>query len=650
MDAPLRVLIVEDSVADAELLVRELERGGYAVAYERVQTAPALQEALTRAAWDVVVSDYDMPMFSGPAALGILQATGLDIPFIMISGTIGEDIAVSALKAGAHDFLVKGRLARLMPAIERERREVEVRRERTRAEDALRRSEAHYRSLFDGAIFGIYQATAEGHFVTVNPALVTMLGYDSAHDLLGVGWAPLHDDPDVAASLIRRSHEGAPLAGEEVIWRRKSGDQIRVRLSGRLIEEPHTRRTLAEVIVEDITEQHRLQEQWRQAQKMEAIGQLAGGVAHDFNNLLTVILGNCELLLSDLDPDHPHQRDIAEIQKAGASAAGLTRQLLAFSRKEIIEPMRLDLNVVVGDMRTMLNRLIREDVTVVFDFRSELAPMKADRGQVEQIVLNLAVNARDAMPRGGTLTIGTANVELDEHDAKTHVSVKPGPYVALTVSDTGTGMTSQVQERLFEPFFTTKEVGKGTGLGLATVHGIVTGIGGSVTVASEVGRGTSFTVYFPRADAAELLVDAPPLVAGPRTGTETVLVVDDADGLRELARRLLQRQGYTVLVAANTDDALRLCEGNASIDVLLTDVVMPGASGPELTRRLVERRPALKVIYMSGYTEDAIVHHGVLNAGIAFLHKPFTSDTLGRKIREVLDRPLPRTNGRLLIP
>ena len=388
----------------------------------------------------------------------------------------------------------------------------------------------------------------------------------------------------------------------------------------------------------DVTERRTLEEQYQQAQKMEAIGRLAGGVAHDFNNLLTVILGYCELLLADLDPDDPRQADIAEIQKAGTRAAGLTRQLLAFSRKQIIEPTLLDLNVVVADMRAMLGRLIGEDVKVVLGLRPELALVKADRGQVEQIVMNLAVNARDAMPKGGTLTIETANVELDEHYAKTHLAVKPGPYVALTVTDTGTGMTPEVQARLFEPFFTTKEVGKGTGLGLATVHGIVTRSGGSVNVYSEVGKGTSFKVYFPRADAAEMVVDAPPPVARPRAGTQTVLVVEDAEGLRELARRLLERQGYTVLVAANADEALRLFEQNASIDVLLTDVVMPGASGPELTRQLVERRPALKVIYMSGYTEEAIVQHGVLNPGIAFLHKPFTSETLGRKIREVLDR------------
>ena len=374
----------------------------------------------------------------------------------------------------------------------------------------------------------------------------------------------------------------------------------------------------------DVTDRHMLEEQFQQAQKMEAIGRLASGVAHDFNNLLTAILGYSELLLVDLDPSDPRQADIKEIQKAGESAARLTRQLLALSRKQVIEPTLLDLNVVVTDMRAMMGRLIGEDVKIVLALRPELGCVKADRGQVEQIVLNLAVNARDAMPTGGTLTIETANVELD------------GPWVVLRVSDTGSGMSPEVQARLFEPFFTTKEVGKGTGLGLATVHSIVKQSGGSINVDSEVGSGTSFEMSFPRADLAEGSAQARPL-AQTRAGAQTVLVVEDAEGLRALARRLLERQGYRVLVAASADEALRLFDRNPSIDVLLTDVVMPGASGAELTRRLIEQRPALKVIYMSGYTEETIVHQGVLNPGIAFLHKPFTSETLGRKVREVLD-------------
>ena len=387
----------------------------------------------------------------------------------------------------------------------------------------------------------------------------------------------------------------------------------------------------------DVTARHTLEEQYQQAQKMEAIGRLAGGVAHDFNNLLTEILGHCELLLADLEPGDPRRADIAAIDQAGARGAGLTRQLLAFSRKQIIEPTVLDLNGVVTDMRAMLGRLIGEDVTIVLHLRPELGAVKADRGQMEQIVMNLALNARDAMPKGGILTIETANVELDQHYATMHLAVTPGPYVALSVTDTGSGITPEVQARLFEPFFTTKEPGKGTGLGLATVHGIVTQSGGSVDVYSEIDKGTVFKVYLPQADAAEMVMAPAPLVSRPRAGVETVLVVEDVEGLRALTGRLLQRQGYTVVTAANADDALRQFDQHPSIDVLLTDVVMPGASGPELAQQLVGRRPGLKVVYMSGFTEEAIVHHRVLNHGIAFLHKPFTSEGLGRKIREVLD-------------
>jgi two-component system cell cycle sensor histidine kinase/response regulator CckA len=390
-------------------------------------------------------------------------------------------------------------------------------------------------------------------------------------------------------------------------------------------------------ISQDVTARHMLEAQYQQAQKMEAVGRLAGGVAHDFNNLLTVILGFCELLLADLATDDPRKADIAEIQKAGGRAAGLTRQLLAFSRKEIIQPELLDLNAIVADIRVMLGRLIGEDVTVVLGLGAALAPMKADRGQVEQIVVNLAVNARDAMPRGGTLTIETANVEVDAHHAQTLFAVSPGPYVVLTVTDTGTGMTPEVQARLFEPFYTTKEPGKGTGLGLATVHGIASRGGGGVTVDSTVAKGSSFRVYFPRADPADAAVAAPPAIERGHAGVQTVLVVEDAEGLRELTKRLLEPQGYHVLLAASADEARRLFDEHPSIDLLLTDVVMPGASGPELVKQLVGLRPALKVIYMSGYTDEAIVHHGILDPGIAFVHKPFSSETLGRKIREVLD-------------
>jgi len=387
----------------------------------------------------------------------------------------------------------------------------------------------------------------------------------------------------------------------------------------------------------DVTERRSLEEQFQHAQKMEAVGRLASGVAHDFNNVLTAILGYCELLLNDIPSDDPRHADVALIHKAGVTAASLTRQLLAFSRKQIIEPTLLDLNRVVAEMQSMLGRLIGQDVKIVLRPQPEPARVNADRGQMEQIIMNLALNARDAMPTGGTMTIETSDVELDTHYAMRHRSAVAGPYVALRVTDTGTGITPAILLRLFEPFFTTKEVGKGTGLGLATVHGIVTRYGGSVDVSSEIGKGTSFTVYLPRTTDVAPAVEPPPAVARRPLATQTVLVVEDEAILRMLAKRMLERQGYTVLVAASAEEALRLFEQNASIDVLLTDVVMPGATGPELTGRLVEWRPGLKVIYMSGHTEDAIVQHGVLKPGVAFLQKPFTSESLGGKIRELLD-------------
>jgi signal transduction histidine kinase/DNA-binding response OmpR family regulator len=404
------------------------------------------------------------------------------------------------------------------------------------------------------------------------------------------------------------------------------------------LEREVAERTLAEQALLQEREALRIAEgKVRQTQKMDAIGQLAGGVAHDFNNLLTAILGYCELVLSDLEPGDPHQADVEEIQKAGTRAVGLTRQLLMFSRKQIIEPARLDLNGIVTDMRMMLCRLIEADVRMVLALTPAPVFIDADRGHVEQIVMNLAVNARDAMPRGGTLTIGTRDVVVEAGAEAARLGVSPGRYAMLSVCDTGTGITPEVLARLFEPFFTTKELGKGTGLGLATVHGIVESLGGCVDVASAPGKGASFRVYFPMAGPRVAISAAPLVVARVRTAAETVLVVDDDDGFLELVRRLLERQGYTVLLAQNADDAQRLFDAHPSIDVLLTDVVMPGASGLELTQRLCEQRPGLKVVYMSGYPAEAIASHGVLNPGIALLHKPFTAGMLTRKIREALD-------------
>ncbi len=390
----------------------------------------------------------------------------------------------------------------------------------------------------------------------------------------------------------------------------------------------------------DITERKQLEEQFHQAQKMEAVGRLAGGVAHDFNNLLTAILGSADLVLESLKPAAAEREEVEEIRKAALRAADLTRQLLAFSRQQVVAPTVLNPNTVVADMDKLLRRLLGEDVALRTVLAPDLATVKADPSQLEQVLLNLAVNARDAMPNGGKLTIETQNVELDQEYVRGHLAAQPGSYVMLAVSDTGVGMDAATQARIFEPFFTTKERGKGTGLGLATVYGIVKQSGGWIWVYSEPGQGTTFKVYLPR--VTEPAAPAAPSPARPVSvrGSETILVVEDEEVIRNLVQKVLKANGYTVLVAGTGSDAERVAGAHAGpIHLLMTDVVLPGLNGREVARRLVAQRAGIRVLFLSGYTDDAIVHHGVLDPGVAFLQKPFSPAVLGRKVREVLDSP-----------
>jgi two-component system, cell cycle sensor histidine kinase and response regulator CckA len=392
-------------------------------------------------------------------------------------------------------------------------------------------------------------------------------------------------------------------------------------------------------ILVDITERKQLEEQLRQAVKMEGIGRLASGIAHDFNNLLTVIGGRSYLLLSQLPAGHAMRRDLLLIQQTGDRAAALTRQLLAFSRKQTLAPAVIDLNEIVSGMRTLLERVLGEDVDLIMDLDPSLGHVTADPGQIEQVILNMAVNARDAMPEGGPLTLETGHVDVDPTYARQQVELAPGPYEVLSISDTGVGMDAATVARVFEPFFTTKAVGKGTGLGLATAYGIVKQSGGHITVYSKPGSGTTFRIYLPRTEPSE---SAPVAVAEAvaRRGTEAVLVAEDDANLRALTREILASEGYTVLESQDVEDALRIAERHdGTIHLLLTDVVMPHMSGRNLADAVKRFRPDAKVLYMSGYTDDAIVHHGVLDPGTALLQKPFTPAALARKVREVLDRP-----------
>ena len=595
MGVPLRLLLVEDSEDDALLLVRELARADFEPQAERVETAAAMQAALDRQQWDIVVGDYSMPHFGGAAALELLRQRAVDVPFVLVSGTIGEEKAVAAMRAGARDYVAKGNLQRLVPVIERELREAAGRRDRLRAEAALRDSEASYSTLVEQAPVGIYRSNPAGKFLSANLALARILGYESPGDVLGLDMTrDVYADPAERQRLLDRdTYTDREYDEVETTWKRKDGHRLTVQLSVRAVRDATGRVEYYETFVRDVTEQRRLETQLLHAQKMEAVGRLAGGVAHDFNNLLTVILSYSDLLLEDMPPDAPDRGDIAEIRQAAVAASTLTRQLLAFSRQQVLEPRVLDVNAVVSSTEKLLTRLLGEDVRLTTSLATGLGAVKVDPGQLEQIIMNLAVNARDAMPRGGRLSIETANVDMDEAYVRGHPIAQPGRYVMLAVSDTGIGMDAVTQARIFEPFFTTKEVGKGTGLGLATVYGIVKQSGGFIWVYSEPGHGTSFKIYLPRVDEPVTPVAA--ATPRPARGSETVLVVEDVAAVRAVTREMLQRHGYTVLDAPDGETALRLAlTHHAAIQLLVTDVVMPDVGGRELADRLVKLRPDIR--------------------------------------------------------
>jgi PAS domain S-box-containing protein len=508
------------------------------------------------------------------------------------------------------------------------------------AQEGLRLSEVNFRSLVTNAPYGICRCDAAGNLLSANPMLVSTLGYASATELIGSNLATFYADAQqwfTAADYFRSAHRFNGLIAD---WLRKDGRTATLRLSGRTILD-EDRLVYFELFAEDVTEHRALEQQLRQAQKMEAVGRLAGGIAHDFNNLLMVISGYCEFLLDRIGSDPAVREPAQEIAKAANRATALTRQLLAFSRKQMLAPKVMDLNAVVTENLKMLTRVIGEDIELVME-PGDLGLVKADPGQIEQVILNLAVNARDAMPHGGKLTIETTNVHLDEAFARTHAPVQAGDYVMLAISDTGTGMDAETLNHIFEPFYTTKGV-KGTGLGLSTVYGIVKQSGGYIWVYSEPDKGTTFKVYLPRVNAmGEVMTVQPPVTTleGSR-GHETVLLVEDEETVRELTRQYLLTQGYEVLEAAGPAAALRISTVHPGpIQLLLTDVIMPGMNGPELALRISAERPETRVLYMSGYTENAIGHNGTLDAGVILLQKPFTLQTLTAKVREVLDAPL----------
>lgn len=507
-----------------------------------------------------------------------------------------------------------------------------------RHEEALRRSESRYRSVVESAVYGICRTSLEGRFLDVNPALVSMLGYDRPEQLLAIDpKRELFVYAEEQVRLARECERRGRLDNFEIQWKRKDGSAITVRLSGRAVASPDEPQQILELIAEDVSEKRVLEDQFRQAQKMEAVGRLAGGVAHDFNNLLLVISGYTEGLLEKLESGSTLHSKAAAIQQAADRATTLTRQLLAFSRKQLLELKVVDVNTIVSDMERLLRPLIGENIHLITKLGAGLGCTRADAGQLEQVIMNLVVNAKDAMPAGGKITIRTANTELDDSYRREHAYIQPGPYVLLSVSDTGSGMDKETLSRIFEPFFTTKEKGKGTGLGLSTVYGIVKQSGGYVFAQSEPGKGTTFRIYLPRVeDAAEIAST----VRTPETttnGTETVLLVEDEESVRQLVKETLESRGYKVLEAEDGEAALKIAlNSQEPIQLMITDVVMPGMSGRELAQQLSKTHPSTKVLFLSGYTEDALAHQGGHEQGGAFLQKPFTLQNLSRKVREVL--------------
>jgi len=555
----------------------------------------------------VALVDLQLPDMDGIELIGRLREIAALTEVVILTGNASVDSAVRALRENSNDYLVKPvQPEHLIGTIER----AAERWQRRRAEEAMRQSQDRLRLIFDHVSDALYVADDAGCIIDANPAACSLSG----HSLEKIQTLTMADvlPENGTHSLDVRSTAFAP---------------------GVLV-----------YTVRDLTRQRKLEDQLLQAQKMEAVGQLAGGVAHDFNNLLTVIMSYSSMLLADGGPADANRGDIQAISDAAARAAALTRQLLAFSRKQVLQLQAVDVNAVVTDVEKMLRRLIGEDISLSTHLDPDLALINADPGQLEQVLLNLAVNARDAMPDGGALTLTTDNADLSDEHGDRHLGAAPGKYIMLAVTDTGTGMTREVQQRLFEPFYTTKGAGKGTGLGLATVHGIVKQLGGDIYVYSELGHGTTFKVYFPHLTTTpELVVTVAEPREAPR-GSETILLAEDDDALRSLGARVLGAFGYNVLVARTGGDALRIvAEHRGPIDLVATDVVMPEMSGSQLVEKVLRARPGIRVLFMSGYTDDEVMRRGVIDGATAFLQKPFTPDMLAHKVRAVLD--LPRVLG-----
>ena len=631
------VLLIEDNAGDARLL-REMfkEDGGHQAQLTHVGSMLEAEQHLSGHPVDIILLDLGLPDAQGLIAVKRAHAAAPLVPLVVLTGLDDEVMAGQALQEGAEDYLIKGEietralLRALRYSVERKRME----RVSVDEKERLRLQGAALESTADGVVI----TARDGTITWVNPAFTSMTGW-SAEEAAGRNLSILRSGQHDAAfydELWRTILDGRVWDGE-ITNRKKDGllyveAQTITPVRGGGGEISHF-----VCVKRDVSQRRRLEDQLRQSQKMEAVGRLAGGIAHDFNNILGVIMGYGEIVQRRITGDDALRGKVVEIVRAAERAAGLTRQLLAFSRKQVLQPRILDLNLVVADMDEMFHRLIGENISLRTSLQDPLGSVRADPGQIEQVLMNLVVNARDAMPGAGSLLIETGEVYLDAAALVLHPGAKPGPYVRLAVSDTGSGMDRDTVTRIFEPFFTTKVLGEGTGLGLATVYGIVEQSGGHVDVYSEVGRGTTFKVYLPRTEAATIPDPIAVVPPPPQAAAETVLLVEDEGSLRTIVSETLTLGGYSVLEAATPRQALELAASHPGrIDVVLTDVIMPEMSGREMAELLRPLRPGAPVVYMSGYTDDAIGHHGMLDPGTLFLQKPFTADALLWKLHHAV--------------
>jgi PAS domain S-box-containing protein len=638
-----RLLHLEDNLRDAELIRDRLEIAGLASDITQVSTRVGYEAALENGSYHVILCDYNIPDYDGISALNFARIKQPDVPVIIISGSLGEEEAVKCLHLGATDYLLKQRLERLPTAVRRAIIAADAQQKRRQAESELRASEERFRLLARHSrdVFWFFGLQPEC-VLYASPAVETIWGHPAGrfYQDPAIWWNSIEpsDLPRVRAAWDACEDGRVAHFDEEFRVIHQNGSVRLVAITGSIFRDEVSGKAHMSGLVRDITERTQLEQELRQAQKMEGIGQLAGGIAHDFNNLLTVIQGNSDLALSELDPSSASYADIGEIKRAAVSAAALTRQLLAFSRRQVLLPRPIELRAVPFAIESMLSRLIGDNIELVMELDSECGYVLADPGQIEQVIVNLAVNARDAMPDGGRITIRTQTVPHHEKSPDWVDGSAKGVCESLTVTDTGTGMDKATRERIFEPFFTTKAIGRGTGLGLSTVHGIVKQSGGEMHLSSTPGVGSAFTIFFPQVTTADV-VASDSLSTRSVAGSETILVVEDQPSLRDLVRKVLQQKGYSVIDARDGDEGVRFAMASTNpIHLVITDVVMPGLNARVMVDRIRNRWPAVRVLFMSGYHDDDVMLGKLANAEVELLQKPFLPYELAEKVRVVLER------------